>query len=57
MPDIIASTYEKLGYIGAGGGGNVFLARHLRLEKMVVMKADKRKPRRAPSFCAVRRTC
>lgn len=43
MPDIIASTYEQLGYIGAGGGGNVFLARHLRLDKMVVMKADKRK--------------
>lgn len=43
MSDIIASTYEQLGYIGAGGGGNVFLARHLRLDKMVVMKADKRK--------------
>ena len=39
MSDIIASTYEQLGYIGEGGG-NIFLARHLRLDKMVVMKAD-----------------
>lgn len=50
MSDIIASTYEQLGYIGAGGGGNVFLARHLRLNKMVVMKADKRKVTARPEL-------
>lgn len=43
MPEIIASTYELLGKIGAGGGGTVFLANHLRLGKKVVLKADKRK--------------
>ena len=42
-PEIIASTYEIIGKIGAGGGGNVFLANHLRLGKKVVLKADKRK--------------
>lgn len=43
MADIIASTYEIKEVIGAGGGGTVFLARHLRLDKDVVLKADKRK--------------
>lgn len=43
MSDIIASTYEIIEKIGAGGGGNVFLANHLRLGKKVVLKADKRK--------------
>ena len=43
MADIIASTYEVITEIGSGGGGVVFLARHLRLDKMVVLKADKRK--------------
>ena len=43
QPEIIASTYEIIGKIGAGGGGNVFLANHLRLGKKVVLKADKRK--------------
>ncbi len=42
MSDIISSTYEIIGKIGAGGGGNVYLARHLRLDKKVVLKADKR---------------
>ena len=43
MSQIIASTYEIIEKIGAGGGGNVFLANHLRLNKKVVLKADKRK--------------
>ncbi len=43
MASIIASTYELLQQIGSGGGGIVYLARHLRLGKLVVMKADKRR--------------
>lgn len=43
MPEIVASTYEIIEKIGSGGGGNVFLAYHLRLGKKVVLKADKRK--------------
>lgn len=43
MGEIIASTYEIKKKIGAGGGGVVYLARHLRLQKDVVLKADKRK--------------
>lgn len=43
MPDIIGATYEIIQQVGAGGGGVVYLARHLRLNKQVVLKADKRK--------------
>lgn len=43
MSEIIASTYEIIKEIGSGGGGVVYLANHLRLEKKVVLKADKRK--------------
>lgn len=39
---IIANTYEIIGQIGAGGGGVIYLAQHLRLDKKVVLKADKR---------------
>ncbi len=42
MAEIIASTYELLDKIGSGGGGIVYLARHMRLDKTVVLKADKR---------------
>lgn len=42
MSQIIASTYEIVQQIGSGGGGVVYLARHLRLGKWVVLKADKR---------------
>lgn len=42
MGKIIASTYEILDKIGAGGGGVVYLANHLRLNKKVVVKIDKR---------------
>lgn len=48
MSQIIASTYEILSKIGAGGGGVVYLARHLRLEMLVVLKADKRKLSASP---------
>lgn len=48
MPQIIASTYEILSKIGSGGGGVVYLARHLRLEMLVVLKADKRKLSASP---------
>ncbi len=43
MNQIIASTYQIIEKIGSGGGGNVYLAIHLRLNKKVVLKADKRK--------------
>lgn len=43
MSQVIASTYEIIKRLGAGGGGNVYLARHLRLKKKVVLKIDKRK--------------
>ena len=42
MGQIIASTYELLREIGSGGGGVVYLGQHLRLNKLVVLKADKR---------------
>jgi len=42
MPQIIASTYELLEKIGSGGAGIVYLGRHIRLNKQVVLKADKR---------------
>lgn len=42
-PQVIASTYEVIREIGSGGGGVVYLAHHNRLNKLVVLKADKRK--------------
>lgn len=48
MPKIIASTYEQLEQIGSGGGGIVYLGRHIRLDKKVVLKADKRTLAAAP---------
>lgn len=50
MAEIIASTYELIKHIGAGGGGNVYLARHIRLDKLVVLKADKRKLNTRPEL-------
>ncbi len=43
MSQIIAATYEIIEKLGSGGGGNVYLANHLRLNKKIVLKADKRK--------------
>lgn len=42
MNKVIAGLYEIEQQIGAGGGGIVYLGRHIRLEKTVVLKADKR---------------
>lgn len=42
MPKIIAGIYEIQNQIGAGGGGIVYLGRHLRLNEKIVLKADKR---------------
>lgn len=43
MASIVAGIYEIEQKIGAGGGGIVFLGRHIRLDKRIVLKADKRK--------------
>lgn len=42
MGKIIASSYELLQEIGSGGGGIVYLGRHLRLNKQIVLKAYRR---------------
>ena len=42
MARVIAGVYEIQQKIGSGGGGIVYLGRHLRLNKLVVLKADKR---------------
>ncbi len=39
---IIANIYEVKEKLGSGGGGVIYLAEHLRLQKLVVLKADKR---------------
>jgi len=43
MSQIIAGIYELEKEIGSGGGGIVYIGRHMRLEKKVVLKADKRR--------------
>ena len=42
MSRVIAGVYEIEREIGSGGGGVVFLAKHQRLNKLVVLKGDKR---------------
>lgn len=42
MAAVIADIYEINQKIGSGGGGIVFLGRHTRLDKKIVLKADKR---------------
>ena len=42
MKKMIAGLYEIDQQIGAGGGGIVYLGKHTRLDKTVVLKADKR---------------
>lgn len=53
MSEIIAGTYQIIKQIGAGGGGNVFLAYHLRLGKNVVLKADKRQLTTRPELLRI----
>ncbi len=48
MATVIAGLYEIGEEIGAGGGGVVYLGRHIRLDKKIVLKADKRKLSTAP---------
>ncbi len=48
MSQVIAGIYELGKKIGAGGGGVVYLGTHLRLNKKVVLKADKRRLRTDP---------
>ena len=43
MGEIIAGLYEIEEKIGSGGAGIVYAGRHIRLNKKVVLKADKRK--------------
>ncbi|MBD5552385.1 MAG: serine/threonine protein kinase [Lachnospiraceae bacterium] len=43
MSKVIAGIYEIDHKIGAGGGGTVYLGKHQRLEKQIVLKADKRR--------------
>lgn len=50
MEDLLLQTYEVIREIGAGGGGTVYLARHTRLDKLVVLKADHRKITSSPSL-------
>ncbi len=42
MAKIIADTYQIEDEIGSGGNGIVYMGRHIRLNKPVVLKADKR---------------
>lgn len=42
MPQTVAGLYELRTQIGSGGGGVVYLGRHIRLDKDIVLKADKR---------------
>lgn len=42
MSKIIAGLYEVEGKIGSGGGGVVYLGKHLRLNKKIILKVDKR---------------
>lgn len=43
MSKIIAGLYEIEQQIGAGGGGVVYIGEHLRLNKKIVLKEDKRR--------------
>lgn len=49
MAEVLLDTYEVLQELGSGGGGVVYLARHNRLNKLVVLKADRRKITSSPS--------
>lgn len=53
MSEIIAGTYQIIRKIGSGGGGNVFLAYHQRLDKKVALKADKRQISTCPELLRI----
>lgn len=53
MPEIVSGMYQIIKQIGSGGGGNVFLAYHMRLDKNVVLKADKRKLSTRPELLRI----
>jgi serine/threonine protein kinase len=42
VAEVLAGVYKIEREIGSGGGGVVYLAKHLRLNKQVVLKGDKR---------------
>ncbi len=42
MSQVIGGTYQIIEKIGAGGGGLVYLGHHLRLDKKIILKADRR---------------
>lgn len=50
MSELIGSTYEVSEEIGSGGSGRVFLAKHLRLNKKVVLKAYNQKINARPEL-------
>lgn len=41
MAELLKETYELLNRLGSGGGGIVYLGKHLRLDKLIVLKEDK----------------
>ena len=43
MSDTIAGLYELENQIGAGGGGIVYLGRHMRMNITLVLIEDKRR--------------
>ncbi|MCI8517843.1 MAG: hypothetical protein HFG75_13425 [Hungatella sp.] len=43
MASVIAGNYEIQDQIGTGGGRIVYMGRHMRLDKKIVLKADRRK--------------
>ena len=47
---IMDTTYDVLEQLGAGGGGDIFLANHKRLGKKVVLKVDKRRSTTKPEI-------
>lgn len=57
MASVIADIYEIQEEIGAGGGGIVYRGRHQRLDKQIVLKADKRHWTRKPRRCGGKWIC
>lgn len=57
MSQVIAGIYEIDRPIGAGGVGTAYLGWHLRLNKQVVLKADRRTLAANRSRCAGKLIC